>query len=80
MCIRDRVCEIIKSIKGFDTKSIEEIKERWTELDYLYSKEIKINSGDDSIIGVNEGIDSEGALLIKQGRRVKRIISGQIEL
>jgi len=74
------VCEIIKSIKGFDTKSIEEIKERWTELDYLYSKEVKINSGDDSIIGVNEGIDSEGALLIKQGRRVKRIISGQIEL
>ena len=46
----------------------------------MYSKEIKINSGDDSIIGVNEGIDSEGALLIKQGRRVKRIISGQIEL
>jgi BirA family biotin operon repressor/biotin-[acetyl-CoA-carboxylase] ligase len=74
------VCEIIKSIKGFDTKSIEEIKERWRELDYLYSQEIKINSGDDSIIGVNKGIDSEGALLIKQGRNLKRIISGQIEL
>ena len=49
-------------------------------MDYFYSQEIKINSGDDSIIGVNQGIDSEGALLIKQGRSVKRIISGQIEL
>ena len=74
------VCEIIKSIKGFDTNSIQEIKERWKELDYLYSQKIRINSGDDSIIGVNQGIDSDGALLIKQGRSVKRIISGQIEL
>jgi len=74
------LCEIIKSIKGFHTNSINEIKERWKELDYFYSQEIKINSGDDSIIGVNEGIDSQGALLIKQGTSVKRIISGQIDL
>ena len=74
------VCEIIKRIKGFDINSIQEIKERWKELDYFYNQEIKIKSGDDSIIGVNEGIDSEGALLIKQGNSVKRIISGQIEL
>ena len=74
------VCEIIKSIKGFNTNSIQEIKERWKELDYFYNQEIKINSGNDSIIGVNEGIDSQGALLIKQGGSVKRIISGQIEL
>ncbi len=74
------VCEIIKRIKEFDTNSIEEIKERWKELDYLYSKKIKINTGDESIIGVNEGIDSEGALLIKQGRNIKRIISGHIEI
>ena len=74
------VCEIIKSIKGFDANSIQEIKERWKELDYFYNQEIKMKSGDDSIIGVNEGIDSEGALLIKQGSSIKRIISGQIEL
>ena len=74
------VCEIIKSIKGFNTNSIQEIKERWKELDYFYNQEIKINSGNDSIIGVNEGIDSQGALLIKKGGSVKRIISGQIEL
>ena len=49
-------------------------------MDYFYNQEIKIKSGDDSIIGVNVGIDSEGALLIKQGSSVKRIISGQIEL
>ncbi len=74
------VCEIIKSIKEFDSKSIQDIKQRWQELDYLYSREIKVNTGNDSIIGINKGIDSDGALLIKQGRHIERIISGQIEL
>jgi BirA family biotin operon repressor/biotin-[acetyl-CoA-carboxylase] ligase len=74
------LCEIIKSIKQFNSNSIHEIKSRWNELDYFYNKEIKINSGDQSIRGLNKGIDSEGALLIKQKSSIKRIISGQIDL
>ena len=74
------VCEVIKSIKGFQPNSLRGIKERWKELDYFFNQKIKINSGSDSIIGVNMGIDSNGALLLKQGRNIKPIISGHIDL
>lgn len=72
--------EIINSIKNYDRKSIKEIKARWNELDQFYGQEIKINLGDRSITGINKGIDSEGALLLKDGTTIRHIISGQIDL
>ncbi len=52
----------------------------WNSRDAMYGKEVIVSGGDTHKLGIASGIDSSGALLLKQNETVCRIYSGEVSL
>ena len=52
----------------------------WSRRDWLSGKRIEAVCGDDSHVGEATGVDSSGALLLKESDGERRILSAEIRL
>ena len=74
------VNNVVSTIMMFEKNQFESIINAWSEMDMLSNRLITITTGNKTLKGVVEGIDYDGALLLKQHNgEIVRAVSGHIE-
>jgi BirA family biotin operon repressor/biotin-[acetyl-CoA-carboxylase] ligase len=69
---------ITENINEFEEKGFEQFKNFYSEYDDLKDKNIKILSGNETKQGLYQGINDEGALLLKTTDSIEVIYSGSV--
>ena len=65
-------------LEQFIKYGLREFMESWKKLDYLLAKTIRINNGNNEIIGTVKGIDEKGMLLLEMNNgEIKAFLSGE---
>lgn len=54
--------------------------DKWQRYDWLRGQQVKIETADGLVAGVAEGVDTDGALLLKVGGERRRFLSGSVIL
>lgn len=72
--------KLIDSLKIFNKYGFMKFKNKWLIFDNYINKKIKLFNGNNSIVGINKGIDMHGNLLIKVNKKIKVIKNGKIVL
>jgi len=74
----DRLCA---TFVDFGSDGFERYVQRWCERDWLFGRNVVIDTQQRQIAGTGAGIDGDGALLVASGTgRVRRITSGSVVL
>jgi BirA family biotin operon repressor/biotin-[acetyl-CoA-carboxylase] ligase len=71
---------VFGALVRFEKKGLDPFLESWQRLDWLRGQRVTIESGEQLIDGVCEGIDTDGALLLNCGPSRQRILSGSVHL
>lgn len=69
---------LTKGISLFEREGFSAFRARWQELDYYRGRHVKVLMGADSVAGLVEGIDDQGALLVRTVDGMKAICSGEL--
>lgn len=72
--------EMISSFSIFTEQGFAPFKDRWSELDVLEGKQVKVKAGERLLSGQVTGIDSDGALLLDTGVEILRLHSGEVSI
>ena len=64
----------------FDVGGFAPFQERWNMFDWLSDKVVRVASNKENLDGIACGIDDDGALLIRTGGAIERVISGPVVL
>jgi len=56
------------------------VREQWWQAHAASDKQVRVRDGNQYITGIAESLDIDGALLLRTGNGVKRIIAGDLEL
>jgi BirA family biotin operon repressor/biotin-[acetyl-CoA-carboxylase] ligase len=68
------------ALVGFESRGFSAFKEEWQSFDWLRGKTVHIAVADQLSIGICEGIDSDGALLLNTPEGMQRITSGSVSV
>ena len=69
-----------KTIKEYEQTGLSPFLKRWHKYDRLAMQPVKIIMGDKEIVGIAEGIDENGALLLKREGKLERYHAGEVSL
>lgn len=69
-----------KTIKEYEQTGLSPFLKRWHKYDRLAMQPVKIIMGDKEIVGIAEGIDESGALLLKREGKLERYHAGEVSL
>ena len=81
---RDRIAAsmingLSKSFVDYEAGGFTQFVDRWREIDWLFGRELVIDSTKKEISGVGAGIDSDGALLVETASKgLRRVTSGSV--
>ncbi|MBE1301755.1 MAG: bifunctional biotin--[acetyl-CoA-carboxylase] ligase/biotin operon repressor BirA [Alteromonadaceae bacterium] len=68
----------------FTAEGLLPFKSRWMELDHFSGAEIAVSTGEQKVLGINQGIDDSGALLLEikdsSGTEIKRFFGGEVSV
>ena len=65
----------------FEKDGFDRYVQRWSERDWLFGRDVVINTPQRQVTGTGAGIDGDGALLVDSGTgHVRRITSGSVVL
>lgn len=67
-------------LQSFESNGIAEYLEDWVKLDHFYKQPVRVLLGSHEQRGVAEGVDENGALLVRQDGVVKRYFGGEISI
>ena len=72
--------QVLLALRQFADDGFEPFLRPWLERDATRGRQVELHSGSEPMVGIAEGVDASGALLLntKSGRR--RILSGEISL
>jgi BirA family biotin operon repressor/biotin-[acetyl-CoA-carboxylase] ligase len=70
----------ITALVDFETEGFSSFQERWAEFDWLFGKDIRVSTAQGDLDGEAAGIDNDGALMLKTGKEIERIVSGTVAL
>lgn len=71
--------KLFDAFSEFESHGFAQFADRWAEFDWLYGRQITVDSVGQQITGIGAGIADDGALLVEQARSgVQRITSGSI--
>ena len=76
----DLITHIRTMLLTFEQQGLENLTEEWRRLDYFYNQPIRVLLGQHEQQGIGQGIDSHGALLVRQGNGLKRYFGGEISI
>lgn len=75
---------LIKRVRAmlatFEQQGLTQLTQEWKRLDHFYNKPVRVLLGQHEQQGVGQGIDSHGALLVRQGNGLKRYFGGEISI
>lgn len=71
---------LMRTLLRFGAEGFACFYEQWQRYDWLVGKTIRVATPRGDIDGIAAGIDSDGALLVKQGKSLHRVISGTVML
>jgi BirA family biotin operon repressor/biotin-[acetyl-CoA-carboxylase] ligase len=72
--------EVLAALETFSTQGFVAFDQEWQRLDSLAHAPVKVMSGSESIVGIANGVDMEGALLVDVNGDVRRFMSGDVSL
>ncbi|WJM85455.1 bifunctional biotin--[acetyl-CoA-carboxylase] ligase/biotin operon repressor BirA [Dickeya chrysanthemi] len=74
------ITELRTALTVYEQQGLTPFISRWSTLDNFYNREVKLIVGNREIIGVDKGIDRQGALLLEKDGEVQPYIGGEISL
>jgi len=70
--------QLFSTLSQFEAEGFAAFHAAWERFDWLRGQVIGVESGEDLFTGVSEGIDSDGALLLRTDCGRQRILSGSV--
>lgn len=64
----------------FESDGFAPFQNEWQKYDWLYGKQVVVDRPDDQQSGVADGVDNNGALIIRSGSEQYRVIAGSVTL
>jgi BirA family biotin operon repressor/biotin-[acetyl-CoA-carboxylase] ligase len=74
------IATLIDSIRRFESEGLAAFRSDWQAYDWLRGKTVTVQQAGGDITGVAEGIDEDGALLVKTAAGTERVRSGSVRL
>jgi BirA family biotin operon repressor/biotin-[acetyl-CoA-carboxylase] ligase len=74
------ISELIKSLSLFDNNGLKPFVKKWKALDVYANQSIQLVIGQNTVCGVNKGIDANGAILLETDQGVKAYHGGEISV
>ncbi|ACT08695.1 bifunctional BirA, biotin operon repressor/biotin--acetyl-CoA-carboxylase ligase [Dickeya chrysanthemi Ech1591] len=74
------ITELRTALTVYEQQGLTPFISRWSTLDNFYNREVKLIVGNREIIGVDKGIDRQGALLLEKDGEAQPYIGGEISL
>ncbi|MCO7264161.1 bifunctional biotin--[acetyl-CoA-carboxylase] ligase/biotin operon repressor BirA [Dickeya zeae] len=74
------ITELRTALAVYEQQGLAPFISRWSSLDNFYNRTVKLIVGNREIVGVDKGIDSQGALLLEQDGEIRSYIGGEISL
>ena len=71
---------IVDSLSTFEGEGFEAFAASWRRLDWLRGRAVTVQQADGAVRGTAAGIDSDGALLVRDAATTTRVISGSIQV
>lgn len=68
------------ALQSFDANGLADYLGAWRELDHFYQQPVRVLLGSHEQRGVAEGIDENGALLVRQNGVIKQYFGGEISI
>jgi BirA family biotin operon repressor/biotin-[acetyl-CoA-carboxylase] ligase len=72
--------ELLSMLVTFERDGFAALRERWTALDALRGRSVRVVLADQVVCGTALGVDSEGGLLLETREGVRRFVSGEASL
>lgn len=72
--------ELLSMLLQYERQGFAAFRDAWAALDALNGRPAQIIVGDSVVTGVARGVDVDGALLLDNGDRVQRFVSGEASL
>lgn len=69
-----------KALLNFSHDGLADMVPKWRQLDHFYGQPIRIILGQHEQLGIGQGIDNHGALLVRQDNGLKRYFGGEISI
>lgn len=74
------ITELRTALAVYEQQGLAPFISRWSSLDNFYNRTVKLIVGNREIVGVDKGIDNQGALLLEQDGEIRSYIGGEISL
>lgn len=74
------ITELRTALAVYEQQGLAPFISRWSSLDNFYNRTVKLIVGNREIVGVDKGIDNQGALLLAQDGEIRSYIGGEISL
>ncbi|MBP2847676.1 bifunctional biotin--[acetyl-CoA-carboxylase] ligase/biotin operon repressor BirA [Dickeya oryzae] len=74
------ITELRTALAVYEQQGLAPFIARWSSLDNFYNRTVKLIVGNREIVGVDKGIDNQGALLLEQDGEIRSYIGGEISL
>lgn len=74
------VDELVSTLKTFAHEGFLAFDQEWQRLDSLAHAPVRVINGSESVMGIANGVDSEGALLVEVNGDIRRFVSGDVSL
>jgi BirA family biotin operon repressor/biotin-[acetyl-CoA-carboxylase] ligase len=74
------IAALIDSIRRFESEGLAALRSRWRAYDWLQGKTVSVQQAAGDITGVADGIDEDGALLVKTDAGTERVMSGSVRV
>ena len=71
---------IVDSLVTFEGRGFDAFAETWRRYDWLHGRTVTVRQPGGALRGTASGIDSDGALLVRDAAATTRVISGSIEV
>ncbi len=71
---------IVDALTEFDSYGFKSFHAAWHEFDWFKDKSVSVANTSEKITGVVSGIDKDGALLVKRGDEIERVVSGVVSI
>jgi BirA family biotin operon repressor/biotin-[acetyl-CoA-carboxylase] ligase len=74
------ITSLMASIRRFESEGLSAFRSRWPAHDWLRGRTITVQQAGGEVTGDADGIDEDGALLVKTAAGTERVISGSVRV
>ncbi len=71
---------LIVCLESYHQQGLEAYQEDWKNFDLYYGKKVHLKGGDKEVVGIHQGIDKNGALLLRMGNETCAFHAGEVSL